>query len=499
MRLITKIVALLLLLGYAVLANAQNANYDEFRRQVQASYNDFSNSAKQEYEDFRAKANSEYAEFLRKAWEYYNEKPAIPQPKVEPVPPVVYEEPKPEPAPVVEIEPQPEPEPVIEVVEVPEPAPQPEPVSPVVENDEQHKTINFTFFGTEMNVRFPKTSKYSLNSVGGNDLADAWLELASGSYDNLIYDCLQLRNDYKLCDWAYLQMLQTVAENIYGKSNDAVFLQGFLYVQSGYKMRLATDADKLYILVGSNASIFDMGYYELDGIKFYPLNCNTKSLRISDAYFETEKDMSLTMTSLPAFNKSCTKERSLRSSYGVSAKCSVNKNLIDFYNGYPTAQIGDNEVSRWAIYANTPLDDIVKQKLYPSLRSAIAGRSELEAVNILLNFVQTAFVYEYDEKVWGDDRAFFSEETLYYPYCDCEDRSILFSRLVRDLTGLDVILVCYPGHLAAAVHFKSAVNGDYISLDDVKYTITDPTYINAPVGITMPNMNNNTAAVIKLY
>ncbi len=333
MKLITKLLLPLFLLVFAVCANAQDADYDEFRRQVQASYKDFSNSTKQEYEDFRAKANSEYAEFLRKAWEYYNEKPAIPQPKVEPVPPVVYEEPKPEPVPVVE--PVPQPEPIIEVVEVPEPTPQPEPVSPVVENSVQDRDVPFTFYGTQMSVRFPKMSKYSLNSVGGNDLADAWLELASGSYDNLIYDCLQLRKDYKLCDWAYLQMLQTVAENIYGKSNDAVFLQGFLYVQSGYKMRLATDADKLYILVGSNASIFDMGYYELDGTKFYPLNCNTKSLRISDAYFETENDMSLTMTSLPAFNKSYTKERSLRSSYGVSAQSSVNKNLIDFYNGYP--------------------------------------------------------------------------------------------------------------------------------------------------------------------
>lgn len=34
--------------------------------------------------------------------------------------------------------------------------------------------------------------------------------------------------------------------------------------------------------------------------------------------------------------------------------------------------------------------------------------------------------YEYDNKVWGHDRALFAEETLYYPYCDSEDRSIVF-------------------------------------------------------------------------
>lgn len=57
---------------------------------------------------------------------------------------------------------------------------------------------------------------------------------------------------------------------------------------------------------------------------------------------------------------------------------------------------------------------------------------------MILNWVQTGSEYEYDDKVWRHDRAFFAEETLYYPYCDCEDRSILFSRFVRDLLGLDV-------------------------------------------------------------
>ena len=89
--------------------------------------------------------------------------------------------------------------------------------------------------------------------------------------------------------------------------------------------------------------------------------------------------------------------------------------------------------------------------LYTPLREQLAGLDKKEAAERLLNFVQTAFVYEYDEKVWGHDRAFFAEETLFYPYCDCEDRSILFSRLVRDLLGLDAVLVYYPGHLATAV------------------------------------------------
>jgi hypothetical protein len=154
--------------------------------------------------------------------------------------------------------------------------------------------------------------------------------------------------------------------------------------------------------------------------------------------------------------------------------------------------------TRWAMYANTPMSAQAKNTLYPSLRQAIAGKSSYEAVSRLLNFVQTAFEYEYDDKVWGGDRAFFAEETLYYPYCDCEDRAILFSRLVRDLVGLKVVLIYYPGHLAAAVQFDNSVTGDYVTLNGRRYVVCDPTYIGAPVGKSMPNLNNSQAKVILL-
>ena len=177
---------------------------------------------------------------------------------------------------------------------------------------------------------------------------------------------------------------------------------------------------------------------------------------------------------------------------------SVNQNLIDFFDEYPSAYIGNNSMTRWAVYANTPLDETAKKTLYPELRKSISGYSQRDAVNKILNFVQTAFEYEYDDKVWGCDRAFFAEETLHYPYADCEDRSILFSRLVRDLMGLDVVLLYYPGHLATAVCFTEDVKGDYLIYKNKKYIVCDPTYINAPVGLTMPGMNNAEVQVVVL-
>ena len=131
----------------------------------------------------------------------------------------------------------------------------------------------------------------------------------------------------------------------------------------------------------------------------------------------------------------------------ISVTTSVNKNMIDFYDSYPTSEVNDNFMTRWAMYGNTPLDDRVKAEFYPALRAKIAGGGELEAANKLLNWVQTAFEYEYDEVVWGHDRAFFAEETLYYPYCDCEDRAILYTKARARPAGPEDHTGLLPGHL----------------------------------------------------
>lgn len=42
------------------------------------------------------------------------------------------------------------------------------------------------------------------------------------------------------------------------------------------------------------------------------------------------------------------------------------------------------------------------------------------------------------------------------------------------------------------------VLGDYIGFKGKRFVITDPTYIGAPVGLTMPDMNNEKASVVLL-
>ena len=176
--------------------------------------------------------------------------------------------------------------------------------------------------------------------------------------------------------------------------------------------------------------------------------------------------------------------------------------MINFFNDYPiTSPTSGKDVTlKWYKYGNIPLTKEMKDKIYPQLKEKIGTLPKVAATNVLLSWIQYGIEYMLDEKVWGYDRPFFGEETVYYPYADCEDRAVLLSHLVRDLLNLDVVLVynANPGHLYTAIAFDEDVPGDYINVNGRKFTVADPTYYGANVGKTMSQMNNATAKVLLL-
>lgn len=534
-------------------------DFQKYRQQMHKDFNDFKQKTQEEYDAFRKQMNEDYANFMRNAWKPYQSHEAEKPKEEKTLPPVVYKEPAPAPAPkpqpkpqgetkpapdnkptpdvkpqgetkpVPDVKPQPKPQgetkpqpkqdtkpqeqtapptnpkpaqiPVQkDVVVVPPPAPAPEPIAPVKpKEDTPTKKVSVSYYGTLLTLPFPANETLKLKALNENALADAWQQLSKPAYDATVKYALSMRSSKKLCDWAYLDALRHITEKQYGKTNEAVLAQAFLMSQSGYRIRMAMGNGKLHLLIASNYFIYNMSYFLLGDTRFYLIDgCQDQRMQICEAKFDNEKSLAMQIGQLPLFGMEATPARKMTSDKGLTATASVNKNLLDFFSAYPTSQVVNNFTSRWAAYANTPIEQAVKDQLYPPLKKAIEGKDELAAVNLLLNWVQTAFVYGYDDKVWGHDRAFFAQETLYYPYSDCEDRAILFSRLVRDLTGLEVVLLYYPNHLAAAVHFNTDVKGDYLTYNNRKFTVCDPTFINANVGKTMPDFRNVQAKIIVL-
>lgn len=457
-------------------------NFDSYRASLIENFYGSKEKMVTEFDDFRSKAIAEYVEFVRQAWREFECEPPLPAPKDIPIPPVVIpQEDRVKPVEERKV-------PIDEVILPLMLTPQPEPVFKIKEIPALHEDyVYFTLFGTDVKARFNPADKVVVTGTDENTIADAIQAMAANKYDNTLLDCLSMRDGLKLSDWAYLQLIDAFAHKIYGRDeNSAALFTMYMYMMSGYKVRVGTDGDRIYMMFACEEQIYNKNMFIVGGTSFYGIDELPVRMHICEASFEKEQELSLVVKGGQrfAYKGSAPRRITAKEYPDVSVEVSVNENLLKFYDTYPTSKIGDNVMTRWAMYANVELDERVKNSVYPTLSAAINGLSEIEAVNRLLNFVQTGLVYGYDNEIWGEDRVFFAEESLYYPYADCEDRTVLFSRLVRDLVGLDVALVMVPGHMLAAVNMKSDVHGAYTTFNGKKFILCEPTCVDgAPVGL----------------
>jgi hypothetical protein len=352
------------------------------------------------------------------------------------------------------------------------------------------------FYNTECRVSLTPDLKITLANLSEESVASAWSTLSQSKYNSAINDCLELRRRLKLCDWGYILLVKEVTEKFYESAapSEAALMQMFILTQSGYKVRIAKADNRLALLVPSDLTIYEYSYIDIGGLKYYVVDKSLKGSSFSIFNHEFPKEQLISLrTGQPNFNVAATAPKTYTSKRypDLSVTVASNKNLINFYSSYP-------QTSSWGMYANASLSETLKKSLYPALKRSIAGKNQVEAANILINFVQTAFEYKTDNEQFGYERSLFADETFFYPASDCEDRAILYAILVRELLGLEVALLHYPMHLATAVCFSEEVEGDYLSIDGKKFVVCDPTYIGAPVGCAMEQFKTVKASVIKI-
>ncbi|MCH5305562.1 MAG: hypothetical protein J1E79_03690 [Rikenella sp.] len=468
-------------------ATAQS--FEEYKQQKIKDFNQYKMQREREFKEYRDRINAEFAEYMRQAWPQYKSKPAEPVPDLpEPPAPIVKDPDTPpsnDPVPFDEVTPIPEP------VEPPQPVvPLPEPLVPV------RPTFVFTFYGQQCEIPLENKHRFALTGATENSVADGWVVLSSDEYLPVLSQCLDYRDKLCLCDWGYVRFIEQMTTAFFSSAqlNEARLMQMYILVQSGYKVRIARAGEKLILLIPSQQMLYGHNYFTIDGDRYFVIDksANFASMKIYTHSYPKEKYLSLSVPVPPKLPIAPTNPRFIRSKHNseLALNIRVNKNLIDFYDD---CIVNDY----WNLYSAASLSDYAKEQLYPVLRGSIAGKSKHAAANILLHFVQTALEYATDDEQFGYERPLFADETLFYPYSDCEDRAILYSILVRELLGLDVVLLHYPGHLATAVCFDTEVQGDYLQVDGLRYTVCDPTYINADVGQAMPQYKQTAARVIR--
>ncbi|QAR32894.1 hypothetical protein EP073_05585 [Geovibrio thiophilus] len=422
--------------------------------------------------------------------------PAPPAPVVpaKPEPPVVKPEPKPD-APIAK--PEPAPQPYVAVVPQPVPVPVPAPVvaaPPAIKG----RPLEFVFFGSAIKVGYDTKLQLGAEApLNGKKLGEFWEKAALSDYEPLMNNLLKYRKELKMTDWGFILLVSETAGKIAADRNGKVLLTWFILSKAGYETRTAYDKDSVYLLVPASTKLYGVSFFTLDDKRYYAVSADGFINNLGSVYTyeksypKADRSMDFRMADYPDLGRKVS-ERDLSFSYGgqtFNIKVPYNMNDIIYLKYHPQTDVN--------LYAEAGLPDWAGKPLLTQLAPIIKGKTDEEAVNILLKFVQTAFKYATDDQQFGREKFLFAMETIYYPYSDCEDRSILFTYLVKNLLNLDAVFLDYPGHIAAAVAFKTNVKGDSVTFEGKRYTVTDPTYINATIGMTMPQFAKNVPKVVK--
>ncbi|MBC8384315.1 MAG: hypothetical protein H8E57_02215 [Candidatus Cloacimonetes bacterium] len=360
--------------------------------------------------------------------------------------------------------------------------------------------IEITFWGLPLEFSYKNQTKISIqNPIDEKTIADFWYHISNAEYRPLISQLKKYKSKLRLNDWGYCQLINEVGKKISNNSQRYTNLfVWFILVKSGFDAKVGYNPQDIHLLLPSANVIYGNSYLKSEGKRYYIISFDKRirkafSIKTYDGkYPDANAIIDLNILQSPNFANSYV-ERELKFHYdGIEYLIPIKyeKNTAEYFKNYPNTEM--------EIYFNAPLSSDAKNSLTTEFRNVLVGKSEAEAVNIILRFVQTAFEYKTDREQFGMEKSFFSDETIFYPFCDCEDRSILFSFLVRNLVGLDVVGLDYPGHIATAVKFHSALEGDFVMYKNEKYIICDPTYINADLGMAIPQYKSIQPDIIAL-
>lgn len=480
----------------------QDSEYEQWKKQQQA-----------EFKEYQDKFDKEFIEMLEKTWEevginqgsdFYKEKKPVTIPKAPPKPTVKNNTPKDD-------------TPIREKVDIDIPdAPPAAPIKiekPPKESmygDIETRSANINYFSSTVPFEYPaqlrslySPQEFSMRKTDNKRIAEFWDKVSRIDHEPIINYATQVREELQLNDWGYVLLINEFANTVYkGYDEKLINLYNwFLLTRSSYQIRIGYDQNDVYLLYAVEYNVFNTKYYTLDGEQFHVIDLNKEKQSPSSIFTYTgshkgqSKKLNLKITEFPNLGdaKNVT-SRTLSFSYNdkdYTVPVSVDKNLINYFEYFPLTEL--------PVFFTASMSEASKKSIYEVLAPAIADMNELEAVNLILRFVQTAFDYKTDQDQFDREKYMLPEETLFYPYSDCDDRSILFANLVQELTGLDVVGLRYSKHLATAVAFSDkSVTGDAHYLSGKKYIVADPTYINASVGMTMTQYKNEKPEIVSL-
>lgn len=469
--------------------------FERFKADQERSMADFKARNQRSMDSLRDAANRAFAAFLKESWEYKktlrsdppyqkpkpDEPPRIPG-SDKPVVPSKPEEPK-----------RDDPKPAD--AEPPKPYPAGSNLARLAER-EYGSTLTLrahSYYGQDARLpdlrnTWPKVAK----PIREESITEYWNACAKVIQQRHI-DIMNLhRMALDLNDWAFQDLIRQWGELNFPNAADRELFIWFMLIQHEYDVRIFYYQDAINLGYRMTRILYGLPYFEVEGRNYSIIRSATnqvytypKQHGIAKKEFKLER---ISATGLQG--QSAT--RTFRFKHGDSdivINLPYDQNRLQLFKSLPLTEL--------QFYLSEPGHPhflaAVHQQVDPYLRNLT---TDIAKVRFLHSMVTYSIPYKTDEEQFGREKFCLPEETLAYPYADCEDRANLLGLLVRELTGLRVASLHYPGHLALAVEIPNAPASMHrLNHSGRQYVYCDPTYFGADIGMVPASYRNVTPVI----
>lgn len=373
---------------------------------------------------------------------------------------------------------------------------------------EKYQGYSFEFYDGTVNLSVSNNVLIPTDSIPSEKaVLEFYNTIHYTQWQSIIDSLLAYKHQHHLNDWLYYQLIRRTAQQFAPKKENYfryTLYKWFLLTHSGYDARLAIANQKIIFYVRNDEDISDIPFFMVDGEKYMCLNIHDygkidflkeSAIPVKIKIAEAKNAFSYKVTRMPDFKPENYSEKDIQFSYRQRMyhfRIKVNPEVQSIFANYPVVDFDT--------YFNIPLSKETYSSLIPILKKELAGKNQKKGIDYLMNFTRYAFLYQDDEKVFGKEKRFSPEQTLFSQYSDCDDRVGLFSYLVKEIYNLPMIALLYPTHITVAVAFDKPV-GKPITYNGKLYSVCEPTpqAQNLKIGQIAQRQQNSAYTVVYHY
>lgn len=343
--------------------------------------------------------------------------------------------------------------------------------------------LTFKFYGNTISISYDRLLNLPVNQQLNNVIiADYWRKFIVGNSQHLISQLMANKDILGLNDWGYFLLVKQCSNALYPKDESgSTLLVWALMIRSGYDVKIGYNQLGNSVLYRTATSIFGVPKLIINHLEYY-VDHQISSFPITSY---TPFHSGATGTIHLNFNQSLNFQGEVlvkkfqfpwdKKVYEFNLK--YNPEVIQFLEAYPQTDP--------FICFNAPFTTLSKESLWKQMKPVLAGMKREESAAFLQLFVQKSFSYCPFNDFFGYDRFMFPEELLFKDQSNDKGKSLLYAWLITNLLNQKAALVEYPGFYSVAISLGQLMDGDNYLVDGKSYTIADPTFANAPLGILM--------------